>query len=87
MSSSSENMIFEKIKAISNEKRFEIISLTQDKKLSITKLSSKIKLAYNKCSDYVNLLEKLNLINKERIGKETLVSSKVKILKNKIEFN
>ena len=77
---------FEKIKAISNEKRFKIIELTQNNKLSIRKISSLIGLAYTKCDDYITTLYKLELVSKEKQGKNVLVKSRVILSSNKIEF-
>ncbi|MBL7148142.1 MAG: winged helix-turn-helix transcriptional regulator [Nanoarchaeota archaeon] len=78
--------LFERIRLISNPKRFKIIELTQENQLSITELSSKLKLAYNKCADYVKMLEQLRLIQKNKMGKEVRIRSKVKLSKNKIEL-
>jgi len=45
-----------------------------------------LKLAYNKCADYVTMLEKLDLVEKIKEGKEVRVISNVKISENRIEF-
>ena len=78
--------LYNKIKVISNKLRFNIIELTQDKTFSITELSSKLNLAYNKCADYVAMLEKNNLIEKIKKGKKTMIKSKVRLKKDRIEF-
>ena len=83
---SHKELIFNKIKVMSNRLRFEIIELTQLNQPSITELSSALKLSYTKCADYVTMLEKNDLIQKIRRGKETSIKSKVKLSKNKIEF-
>ena len=78
--------LFKKIKIISNKRRFRIVELTQQDRLSITQLSSKLNLAYTKCADYVTMLERNNLVQKIKEGKEIKVINKVKLSKNKIEF-
>mgnify|MGYP001337946525 CR=1 FL=1 len=78
--------LFERIRAISNPKRFKILLATKDNEVNITDLSKKLNLAYNKCADYVRVLEKLKLIEKKRSGKEAKIRSKVILSENKIEF-
>ncbi len=78
--------VLQKIRLMSNQKRFEILLLTQHSRLTIGELSSKIGLAYNKCSNYVSALEKADLVEKNRIGKETEIVSKVRINNKRIEF-
>ena len=78
--------LFGRIKIISNQKRFHILELTEDRQVSITELSSKLKLAYNKCADYVTLMEKKGIVEKNKVGKEVKVKSMVKLSHDKIEF-
>ena len=78
--------LFNKLKLISNKRRFQIIEITQESSPSITELSSKLNIAYTKCADYVTMLEKEGLVTKTRDGKEIKVHSKVKLSENKIEF-
>ena len=78
--------LFEKVKAISNIKRFKIVEMTQKDELNIKELSSQLNLAYTKTVDYVRLLGKLHLIRKNKEGKETKITSIVKIHKNSLEF-
>ncbi len=79
-------ILFDRIKVISNPQRFKIIELTQENQLSITELCSKLKIAYNKCADYVSMLSHQNIIKKTKIGKEVKVLSLVKFYKNGVEF-
>lgn len=79
--------IFKKIKQLSNEKKFKIIELTQKNSLDISSLAKEIKISFNKCSNYCTQLEKDGLIQKTKEGKNTLVKSKIDILKNSIIFN
>lgn len=77
---------FLKIRLISNRVRFKILELTQREKLSISELSSALKIAYTKCADYVSMLEKEGLIEKEKKGKEVLVKSNVRIKNENLTF-
>lgn len=79
--------LFKKIKLISNQKRFKILTLTQNREMGISELSKELKLAYNKCSDYVTLLEKENLVNKRKQGKEQMVKSNVLLKEASVEFS
>lgn len=78
--------LYKKIKIISNSKRFLILELTSQKAHTITELSTKLELAYNKCSDYLALLYKYGLVNKERVGKEVKITSRIRFKDNTIEF-
>ena len=78
--------MYKKIKLLGNKQRFKIIELTQDKSISIIELSNKLGLAYNKCSDYITMLDKENLVEKSKQGRETLIKSKVKLGNNIIKF-
>ena len=78
--------LFERIKLLSNSQRFRILELTEAEQLTITELSSKLKLAYNKCADYVTLMEKKGIVEKNKVGKEVKVKSMVKLSHDKIEF-
>ncbi len=78
--------LFEKIKQLSNEKKFRIIELTQKEHLDITFLSKEIKIAFNKCSNYCTQLEKVGLVEKQRDGKNTFIKSKVSFPKKSIVF-
>lgn len=81
-----DNSLFKKIRQLSNEKKFRIIELTQKNSLDIGTLSKKVKLAFNKCSNYCTQLEKEGLIEKKRDGKNTLIQSKVHLMKESILF-
>jgi len=78
--------LFLKVKIISNRFRFKILELTQKDKISISKLSSMLNLSYTKCADYVSMLEKKGLIDKQKDGKEVLVINNTKFEKDKILF-
>ena len=71
--------LFEKIGELSNISKFRIIELTQNKEISITLLAKKSSLAFNKCSNYCSELENLNLVMKEKKGKNVFVKSKVNL--------
>jgi len=73
--------LFEKICELSNISKFRIIELTQNKEMSVTLLAKKVNLAFNKCSNYCSELENLNLVIKEREGKNVFVKSKVNLCK------
>jgi len=77
--------LFNKLKEMSNEKKFKIIELTENKEMTVTSIAGEIKLAYNKCSDYCARLEKLDLIEKRKIGKVVFVKSKIN-LKRLLEY-
>ncbi len=78
--------LFDKVKLISNNLRFRILELTQVKKLSITELSTHLQLSYTKCADYVSLLEKHGLVNKEKNGRLVMVRSRTLISGDQIVF-
>ncbi len=80
------NKIYTQIKVMSNQYRFKILELTQDNQISISELSSTLKLSYTKCTDYIGLLEKEGLIKKTKVGKEVLVSSKVRFKNKSVKF-
>ena len=78
--------LYNKINSIANQKRFAILELTSQKSHTTTELSEKLNLAYNKCADYLALLYKNGLVDKQRKGKIVEITSKVKINDNLIEF-
>ena len=80
------NPLYNKIKVMANKHRFNILQITQKEKPSIAELSSKLKLAYTKTSDYVTILEKQDLLEKIKEGKEVKIKSKVIIKESVIEF-
>jgi len=73
--------LFDKIGGLSNVSKFRIIELTQNKAASVTLLAKKINLAFNKCSNYCSELENLNLVTKEKKGKNVFVKSNVDLCK------
>ena len=79
-------MLYRRIRSISNKMRFRILEITQNKQLSVAELSSALSLTYTKCSDYVKMLEDLNLITKTKDGKNVLVKSSVKFSKNQMKI-
>ena len=79
-------MLYKKIKGISNKMRFRILEVTQNKQLSITELSSALSLTYTKCSDYVKMLEDLNLITKIKDGRNVFVKSSVKFSRDQVKL-
>ena len=78
--------VFNKIKQLSNSKKFKIILLTQDKPIDITTLSKLVKIAFNKCSNYCTQLQDNDLIEKHKEGKNILIKSKIKISESSITF-
>jgi len=78
--------VYDKLKVMSNHFRFKILELTQTNSKSISKLSSALNLSYTKCADYIRMLEKTELVEKIKSGKEILVKSKVKIGSKQITF-
>lgn len=52
--------------ALNNEKRIQIINLCSDKPMTVTDLSKKLNLNYSITVEYTGMLEKANLIKKER---------------------
>ena len=78
--------LFNKLKLMSNKKRFKIIELTQNKELNISEISSILNLSYNKCADYITALQKENLVTKTRKGKITLIKSRVKVKEYEIKI-
>ncbi|MBI2659648.1 hypothetical protein HYX07_00625 [Candidatus Woesearchaeota archaeon] len=73
--------IFEKICELSNISKFRIVELTQNKEINITLLAKKVNLAFNKCSNYCTELANLNIIMKEKRGKNVFIKSKVNLSK------
>ena len=71
--------LFSKVKVISNRFRFRILELTQEDALSVSQIGAKLGLAYTKCADYVSMLEKIGLVEKEKKGKEVFVRSCVEL--------
>jgi len=66
--------------ALNNEKRIQIINLCTDKSMTITDLSKKLNLNYSITVEYTSMLEKVNLITKERNDDRTVsVKSLIKI--------
>lgn len=66
--------------ALNNEKRIQIINLCTDKSMSVTELSKKLNLNYSITVEYTSMLEKANLITKERNEDRTVsVKSLIKI--------
>jgi DNA-binding transcriptional ArsR family regulator len=66
--------------ALSNEKRLKIIELCSDKQYSITELSKLLKLNYSITVEYTSMLEKSNLVSKERNEDRTVaVKSLIRI--------
>ena len=78
--------LYSKIKLLSNKHRFKIVKLTQKEQLTITKLSQVLNLSYRKCADYITLLEKEELVEKTKKGREVLIKSKIKLYKNSLQF-
>ncbi len=66
--------------ALNNEKRIQIINLCIEKPLTVTDLSKKLNLNYSITVEYTSMLEKANLIVKERNEDRTVsVKSLIKI--------
>lgn len=66
--------------ALSNEKRLKIIELCSKKGYSVTELSKLLKLNYSITVEYTSMLEKSNLVTKERNEDKTVtVKSLIKI--------
>lgn len=66
--------------ALNNEKRIQIIDLCSDKSMTVTDLSKKLNLNYSITVEYTSMLEKANLIKKERNEDRTVsVKSLIKI--------
>lgn len=66
--------------ALNNEKRIQIINLCTDNVMTITDLSKKLNLNYSITVEYTSMLEKANLIKKERNDDRTVsVKSLVRI--------
>ncbi len=66
--------------ALSNEKRLRIIELCSNKGYSITELSKLLKLNYSITVEYTSMLEKSNLVAKERNEDKTVtVKSLIRI--------
>ena len=72
-------VLLNKLKELSNKRKFRIIELTQDEEKSITELKKEVKLAYTKCSDYCAKLENIGLVEKRKDGKEVFVKSKINL--------
>ena len=66
--------------ALSNEKRIKIIELCSNKEHTITELSKELKLNYSITVEYVSMLEKVNLVKKNRNEDRTVsVKSLIKL--------
>lgn len=52
--------------ALDNEKRLRIVELCSEKEYSITELSKLLKLNYSITVEYTSMLEKANLVTKNR---------------------
>jgi predicted transcriptional regulator len=75
-----EKELYNKIKTLSNSKRFEIYQLILKlNNINITTISQKVNLSYDKTREYITKLEKQNLIQKEKIGRETYIKPKYTI--------
>ena len=70
---------YNKLKVMSNKYRFKILELTQNKEIKISELSKTLKLSYTNCADYVTMLHKVNLVEKNKIGKEVFIKSKINL--------
>lgn len=58
--------------ALANEKRLKMIELCSEKGLTITELSKMLNLNYSITVEYSSMLEKANLIKKERNDDRTV---------------
>lgn len=79
-------LLFQKIKILSNRQRFRILEITQIEEPSVSEISRKLNLSYSKCADYISLLEKNNLVEKRKEGKEVKIRSKIQISDNGISL-
>jgi len=68
--------------ALDNEKRLKIIKLCSEKGYSVTELSKILKLNYSITVEYTSMLEKANLVTKERNGDKTVTVRSLIKLKN-----
>jgi len=67
---------------LDNEKRLKIIKLCSEKGYSVTELSKLLKLNYSITVEYTSMLEKANLVTKERNGDKTVIVRSLIKLKN-----
>ena len=67
---------------LDNEKRLKIIKLCSEKGYSVTELSKLLKLNYSITVEYTSMLEKANLVTKERNGDKTVIVWSLIKLKN-----
>jgi len=68
--------------ALDNEKRLKIIKLCSEKGYSVTELSKILKLNYSITVEYTSMLEKANLVSKERNEDKTVTVKSLIKLKN-----
>jgi len=68
--------------ALDNEKRLKIIKLCSEKGYSVTELSKILKLNYSITVEYTSMLEKANLVTKERNEDKTVTVKSLIKLKN-----
>lgn len=68
--------------ALDNEKRLKIIKLCSEKGYSVTELSRILKLNYSITVEYTSMLEKANLVTKERNDDKTVTVKSLIKLKN-----
>jgi len=71
--------LFTKIKELSNPSKFRILEIIENGKMSVTLLAKKVNLAFNKCSNYCSQMEKVNILTKEKKGKNVFVKSRLEI--------
>lgn len=67
---------------LSNEKRLRIIELCSNRGYSITELSKLLKLNYSITVEYTSMLEKANLVIKERNQDKTVTVKSLIRIKN-----
>ena len=68
--------------ALDNEKRLKIIKLCSEKGYSVTELSKLLKLNYSITVEYTSMLEKANLVTKDRNDDKTVTVKSLIKLKN-----
>ena len=73
--------------ALANEKRLKMIELCSEKGLTVTELSKILNLNYSITVQYSSMLEKVNLIKKERNDDRTVTVKSLVRLNNKGEIN
>jgi len=76
-----------RVRVIANPHRFRIIELVSSEAMNIKSISMSIGLSYTKCADYVRMLEKEGLVAKTREGRDTMVSSNVRLEEDSIIFS